>query len=580
MCLLSCKLWWPGGLDGKRQWEQKKKGQQWYIWKKVFGLLGSLLPQDADEDSVLTTISNAFSVPRPVLLPSNAAEPVIGFQLQEAAGLLQAGARKVLSDLAVQASQLQTNRFRLQRSLLAIAEASSKDQQDTLEHCLRYAACMQEAKQWEALLYLDVVKHDETPLKVQAQYHCDEPWSTISKVFVVERRWCCLLRKLKVQETSSDNDYLLLHGCWAPATRVAQNSKSETMARLISGCPSPSVERIRCFTHRWRLTETDSGTANFRTERLMAIGEEGKEYTGSCHGVCLAHRCHSVATSTLKLMSSTASGAIATLLVLQSPGALQRFRDVLVSEISCNLTIVKGHVLSEEALSFRTMVTELFTPGAHRPRARAVINTILAKIFNSDWRTGPLSHVCASCCSSPSATRDVAAKWVVRLLRSLQVKPMCRADWQKWLDSLNVLGLLGNLNRVFRLCFVKSFSGLSDILDQDGQNDDDSSQHLFPFPEAEGEVRGVEAARWRQDFSKNLKKALAWWESGQAEWNLILLRSSVEAQRVCMSTILHMSSSSWEQVQLGRCIDTGCSRDHACGKVQHSVCCTRLHGEV
>ena len=123
--------------------------------------------------------------------------------------------------------------------------------------------------------------------------------------------------------------------------RFAENATAETTAKLLKTTVNMPGLVTAPFQRKWRLCEMDANPANLKCERLISQSDAMQDWR-CVGGTCAAHRVHAIATKTFKLSGQTAnviSGCTRSLLTLQAPGALVRWRTALLDEILGTLRV-------------------------------------------------------------------------------------------------------------------------------------------------------------------------------------------------------------------------------------------------
>ena len=280
-----------------------------------------------------------------------------------------------------------------------------------------------------------------------------------------------------------------------------------------------------------------------RAERLHQQNDSWS--TSRLHGQCCAHRCHSICSKSWVLLPETITNCIKTLLILQSPGGFQRFRDFMMREVGARLLVLRNHTLTPAAENYRAHCLRMFAPSERRSRARATALEVANKVFNGDWRLPVVAHLCRDCCVSPEESRSLAMKWLPKLLLALRFKVLSRSDWLQWEEAINIIGWLSSMHRLFGTVFIRAFSNL------EGQ--DVGAAHRDE--EAEGDAE-ADIPPWRAELNQNVRAALSFWRS-KPEPSLHLLRTALDGQRSLMRSLLEMTSLEWEAEQLDACRSTG-----------------------
>eukprot|EP00971_Amphidinium_carterae_P326246 6456931-Amphidinium_carterae.3 len=305
-------------------------------------------------------------------------------KLKAVAHLLIRCNRKVLTDQSLLSKTLGVSRRSLMRYLSATAEASLQLQGELLQRVLQYCKQMQQV--WQPLLFVHGLKFDETPIRLIGKLQGHEAETMLNKVFVIETTWRILLKKPGVNGAS--DEFMLLHGTLSPQCRFGENTTACTIAALLSTCWEPPP-MAAIFKHKWRILETDSAAGNMKAERIKMATPALQEWK-SLHGNCVAHRVHAVAAKLFDCPGSTQyaiKGCIRSLLVLQAPGAMRKFKAAVLDLcITQPVRVIVNHCLVPEALQYREKVHGLFRRAFLKAFEKVVENPTEVDA----WRLGPV----------------------------------------------------------------------------------------------------------------------------------------------------------------------------------------------
>eukprot|EP00971_Amphidinium_carterae_P352971 6492784-Amphidinium_carterae.2 len=466
--------------------------------------------------------------------------------------LLVRGGRKVLTDQELLSNKLCLSRRSLMRYMSATAEASHKLQEELLRRILQY--CSQVQRSWQPLLFVHGLKFDETPIRLIGKLQGQEAENMLNKVFVIETTWRILLKK--PGGNGGADEFMLLHGTLSPQCRFGENTTAGTVADLLSTCwePPPTAS---IFKHKWRVLETDAAAANMKAERVKMATLSVQNWR-SLHGHCVAHRVHTVAARLFDCPGSTQhviKGCIRSLLVLQAPGALRKFKAAVLDLcIDQPVNVVVNDDLMPEALQYREKVLSLFLPNHERSRARATVDMISEKLLNGDWRSPIVQHHCQQgCCSSLSQTSESFKIWLPKLISALRLHKFSRANWAQWAEALNLIGYLSLVHGLFRRAFLKAFEKIVENPSEvDAFKPADSGDILAAAGSSDDKI-----AIWRQEMSQHLRIALAWWSTEEPEWHLYLLRTVLEPERLLMNELLQITATGWQLKEMQQRRQTG-----------------------
>ena len=238
------------------------------------------------------------------------------------------------------------------------------------------------------MLFLHNVHYDETQMVLKTGYGPSASSAATfhkTRVFVITQEWSMLLHR----QSQAANDFICIKAAMNPILKPAQNGTAETVAKVLEAtCTLPGS--LDLFDHRWRVVETDEGSNNMKAEQAMAIHPR-------LHVVCAGHKTHSVCARTWELFEELRVTIVQTIKVLKSPGAFQRFSDVLLRKIEEPGFWSSGTApLDESARSYRHFVLAAFAPKPSESRVASVwIGTIAETLLNGDRRKpGLVEHVC------------------------------------------------------------------------------------------------------------------------------------------------------------------------------------------
>ena len=463
---------------------------------------------------------------------------------EQIARVLESGERSLITNLEDHAQEMGSSRKTVQRWLFGLAEQSVRNQHQTLEEVMGYCVSLLAGGQWRTVLYVEEVKHDETPLSVVVEFRAGEPQNHLAKMYMIEQCWGVLLAR---GDGSKPEDLLWIHGAASPCARVTESGAAETVAKMLQSC-SITPAGCKAFELRWRVVETDGLRTNMRAEKVLQHqGHYASPEWATAHTVCAAHQCHHVASRTCSLTwtKATLTGVIQSILTLRAPGAYERFRDGLVQVAQESCVIIRHSNMSPQARQYREYILSLFCPTNERAQAAATVRAVSECLLNANWQDATyVGHVCqgVGCCESHAHLQRKLAFWLPRLLRALSLKTLCRGNWKAWLQAVNFVGFLTHVHSLWQRTFARVFG--ADMLQEPWA-------HVGEEHEAEAENEEEEIVKWRRAMSQNLRSAVSFWT--ETEWpavSLFILRCVLEPQRVMMGKLLHIASSDWSLQQL------------------------------
>ena len=358
----------------------------------------------------------------------------------------------------------------LPRYMAAVAQGSKDCQLEVIRQILQYVSMMQRAGSFEAILFVQQVHFDESPLKLRVAFH-DDPAADlqIGKIVAVQVKWGVLVRDLRqvdLDEAMEEHDtvklrphtdHLLLTGTLSSQIRAADEGTGEAFAAVLRSCILEQHNAQGDFKSSLLVYEADSLGANDRAIKLLR-GEQSASVVPRMR--CLCHRVHTSAMKTFSLWTHTLQGVARTLLVLlQQPGVFAAFRKALGQAVVSKCHRVEVHVrtdLPDAAETYRQNCMRYFSPASRR--GKAVVQTLARDLFNGDWRDSDVVHRCDGCCSSLAITQSRMKTWISKLTKSLGRRLLNRGNWMHWQESLPLIGLLMSLHGLFKDAFFSAIS--------------------------------------------------------------------------------------------------------------------------
>eukprot|EP00971_Amphidinium_carterae_P008874 175010-Amphidinium_carterae.1 len=122
----------------------------------------------------------------------------------------KAAAANAVDDLC---KRLSCSRKLASKYLHATAEKCLQTQSQNLRSILIYIKAMRDVNVVRPALFIHRVSYDETPLRLSIAVASADSTTQTSKLFLVESDWAALLQQ------RSDGHYLILTGCFSPASR-------------------------------------------------------------------------------------------------------------------------------------------------------------------------------------------------------------------------------------------------------------------------------------------------------------------------------------------------------------------------
>ena len=439
----------------------------------------------------------------------------------------------------------------LPRYMAAVAQGSKDCQLEMFQQTLQYIRSMQRAGSFEAILFVQQIHFDESPLKLRVAFH-DDPAADlqIGKVLAVQVKWGVLVhdaRQLDQPVVEADparlrphSDYLFLTGTLSSQVRAADKGTGEAFASVLHSCILRQHTAQTDFKTSLLVYEADSLGANDRAITLLR-GEQSASVVLRMR--CLCHKVHTSAQKTFSLWANMLQGVARTLLVLlQQPGVFAAFRKAMGQAVVSRCRRVEIHVrtdLPDEAEQYRQNCMRYFAPASRR--GKAVLQTLSSDLFNGDWREcDVVVHRCDGCCASLAVTQAKMKTWISKLIKSLGRRLLNRGNWMHWQESLPLIGLLMSLHGLFKDAFSSAISKVNLHLRDDANVD---VARIVPDPANDDADR---MALWRVEQAEHRQKATEWLQDPEAWHDLYLCRVSLEGEVQLMREFVALVSRDWD----------------------------------
>ena len=244
------------------------------------------------------------------------------------------------------------------KRIRAAAEYSLQQQDKCLEAVTKLIERMCAANQREAAAFVENVLYDETEMDCRIQFH-EEAGAERQRahIYVVERRWAFLIRRLHSADYSKQGPWLIVEGQRSPIVVPAEGGTGETVALVVS-CEQRLPEGLsKICKNLVRVSEIDEGGSNLRAENiaLQQRSCQGQHWM-LLHSPCLAHKVHASSVKTWSLSEPTISGMVHTAKVLESSGGMRRLRDKVLQLLKNRFVVVQASppALSPDAPRFQS----------------------------------------------------------------------------------------------------------------------------------------------------------------------------------------------------------------------------------
>ena len=237
-------------------------------------------------------------------------------------------------------------------------------------------------------------------------------------------------------ESTTPNAYTVLEGKYSPQIRASANGTGEAVRDVLACCEQPpDVSMFRLCT---RVSETDANGANLRGEMFVM---RSRPASWSRLGiVCLCHKVHTSATSCWGLQQECISAVVHMCKHLQVAGSMAALKAALSTLVCSQLLVALEHeiVLDRDALAYKELILNHFTPQMHHPRKRAIVEATAA-FYNADWRGMQPVHVCSgpACCPNLEHSKKKGCFLIRRLASTLRPTMFSKSNWQEWTQTLH-----------------------------------------------------------------------------------------------------------------------------------------------
>ena len=248
------------------------------------------------------------------------------------------------------------------------------------------------------LMYMDISKYDETPLKLQQQQMLEAilpsveaqkasglagqfqtKAATVAKLLATEHRFLMLLKAEQSIGSEGGSQYLLFAGTTLTALQVLERATGGVLLRALLANNAVS-EFSQNYKVQCRCTTTDKYAANAVAERKLAELRGGSWV--HTHHSCVVHVIATCIGRTMDFYSEDISGLVHFSLSLGVGSAMDRFRKSLIAVVQARLVILPG-AASPEAAKYKQSVLDLFCTSGTKTSLRRFL---LEALPNGDWR--------------------------------------------------------------------------------------------------------------------------------------------------------------------------------------------------
>ena len=288
--------------------------------------------------------------------------------------------------------------------LMALADSMLQ-----LDHCKRQAlerSLTQSGAQ--LLLYTDVVRYDETPMKVgQRQLpedlgipshttlggigapHGPMPHAELqggslgraasqAKLLATDSKFVMLVKFPSDGAPSLAGRYVHLMGSSLTSLQVVERTTGPVLKRALLENNFVS-EHSNSFQFKCRMVTTDMHPGNLAAEKLVMKDRPGWSHLHFGCNVHVAARAHS---KTFSLVPAEITGLLNFALSLSQGSAMVQFRKALVKVLTRKITFLYGSA-TEECQQYRSWILDVF---AKTGAKKEVKNHILRRLPNGNWQ--------------------------------------------------------------------------------------------------------------------------------------------------------------------------------------------------
>ena len=335
------------------------------------------------------------------------------------------GSSRSSSVMGPLASKLGVSDATLLRHMQATAETCFQGQMENVITVCKWAQTLKD--DLEAHTLVQWQSYDETPLRLRVSFG-GQASPQLSKVLVIEQKWVMLFRRRNPDQVDAPT-WFLLQGSFSPTLRPTDSTAGLTISAALQSSQMIPDDFVSTFQYHTRVAETDEAPSNAVAERLTGTLPGASK--NAIHWRCSAHKAHAIAEKTWQLAVPCLSGSCAAILTIQNSQNLGRLRAALELLIRKRVVILKPQAVSVEAEAHRANIIKTFCPPAKNAKKRATV-LLLSAVFNGDWRSGDIQHICDGCCNGKATVVAKMSLVVGRLLQSVRPSKLNRGNWLEW----------------------------------------------------------------------------------------------------------------------------------------------------
>eukprot|EP00971_Amphidinium_carterae_P209851 4162385-Amphidinium_carterae.1 len=262
----------------------------------------------------------------------------------------------------------------------------------------------------ELLMYVDLARYDETPMKVTVDQATDEllpvglsgspaqgdehksklhasacgmhtKTTMTSKLFSSEHEFAMLVKVPLESDSGLEHKVVLLKSSLLSFNQLLGKKATGMVlakALLQSGKPSEHADK---FMLKVRIASTDAAASNIACERLVM--ETRDEQWSSLQVFCVVHVAARILTKTMALVDEDVSGMLNYALSLNGAGSTLEFRKALAAVVMKRPFVIHRGLPPLEVVEHNRFIISLFGSTGTRVAER---QAILGRVCTGDWR--------------------------------------------------------------------------------------------------------------------------------------------------------------------------------------------------
>ena len=447
----------------------------------------------------------------------------------------------------------------------------------------------------QPLLYLDIVRFDETPLKltikqkqewsppssatasveVNSRVPSTEPMASktssanpaykataTSKLFATQNRYAILMKHSEADPSEPGSEHFHFQGTSLAQLQVLERTTGETIFQALLDNLRIS-DHVKSFPLKVRVCCTDQAGSN-------SVAEAGVcNYLGSdwcsLHTSCNVHKIATCHKKTFDMVEPHIAGLIHWSLALSNSAMMNKFRETLRSLVEDRLVVLTG-APPLSARRFQEKALELFGQTGTRV---AIKNYLLKTWLNGDWSNCGRVEVWvppASQLQIPFLKQQVA-KALVMATTSSAFRTYPRHRWTGCREAIDQLGLLMSIHGLGPLAFTTMLTSLPDPLPVPAMREsmagglEQDVAGLVPLPVSEEMVSSADAfaessvggdpdaGLSHAELNSKYKKLALNWLSTEPLSHLIMIRKIMQPVAELLSGYLQKSGQHFREAR-------------------------------